>query len=43
MWHLKRFYTISESLRISLYSKVFLDIEIHFSNLPKNNLSTMVF
>lgn len=42
MLHLKRFYTISESLRISLCSKAFLGIEIYFSGLSKNNLSKMV-
>ena len=42
MLHLKRFYTISESLRVSLCSKAFLGVETHFSGLLKNNLSKMV-
>ena len=42
MLHLKRFYTISESLRISLCCKAFLGVETRFSGLTENNLSKMV-
>ena len=42
MLHLKRFYTVSESLRISLCCKAFLGVETRFSGLTENNLNKMV-